>query len=179
MKELGASNNTTKGQHTLRPNSVATRLKSVGKLSVDKEHIRLIKTEFRNHKKMLMPKPTLDAAFTQNYVCNAMKKTKINKAAGSDRIYSEFFKFAGPRTHIWLTMFYNDIIDTAKLPKQFKRAKVIALLKPGKDGHEVADYRPISLLSVTYKILEIMILKRIQPSIDDVIPVEQAGFREF
>jgi hypothetical protein len=58
-------------------------------------------------------------------------------------------------------MFYNDIIDTEKLLKQFKRAKLIALLKPGKDGHEAADYRPISLLSVTYKILERMILERI------------------
>jgi hypothetical protein len=179
MKKLGTSNNTTKGQHTLRPNSIATRLKSVGKLLVDKEHKRLIKTELRNHRKMLMPHPTLDTAFTQNDVCNAIKKTKINKAAGFDGIYSEFFKFTEPRTHTWLTMFYNDIIDTEKLPKQFKRAKVIALLKPGKDGHEAADYRPISLLSVTYKILERMILERIQPYIEDVIPIEHAGFREY
>lgn len=123
MKKLGTSNNTTKGQHTLRPNSVAARLKNVGKLSVDKEHKRLIKTELRNHRKMLMPHQTLDAAFTQNDVNNAIKNTKINKAAGFDLIYSEFFKFAGPRTHTWLTTFYNDIIDTAKLPKQYKRTK--------------------------------------------------------
>jgi hypothetical protein len=66
MKKLSTSNNNTKGQYTLRPNSVATRLKSVGKLSIDKEHRRLIKTELRDHRKMLMPNPTLDAAFTQN-----------------------------------------------------------------------------------------------------------------
>jgi hypothetical protein len=121
---------------------------------------------------MLMLNPTLDAAFTQNDECNAIKKTKINKAAGFDGIYSEFFKFASSRTHIWLTIFYNDIIDTAKLPKQFKRAKVIALLKPEKDGVESIDYRLLSLLSVTYKILQIMILECIKPYIEDVIPVE-------
>jgi len=62
---------------------------------------------------------------------------------------------------------------------QFKKAKVIAILKPGKDGYEGEDYRPTSLLSVTYKILEKMILKRIQPYIEEVIPVEHAGFREY
>jgi len=72
---------------------------------------------------MLIPHPTLDAAFTQNDVCNAIKNTKINKAAGFDGIYSEFFKFAGPRTHIWLTMFYNDIIDTAKLQSNLKERR--------------------------------------------------------
>lgn len=47
-------------------------------------------------------------------------------------------------------MFYNDILDTAKPPRQFKRAKVIALQKPGKDGYDAADYRLILLLSVNY-----------------------------
>jgi hypothetical protein len=37
-------------------------------------------------------------------------------------------------------------------------------------------YRPISLLSVVYKILVRLILQRIQPLIDAAIPVSQAGF---
>lgn len=51
---------------------------------------------------MLIPHPTLDNAFTQDEVHNAIKKTKLNKAAGFDRVYSEFFKFAGSRTYAWL-----------------------------------------------------------------------------
>ncbi|VVC38892.1 Reverse transcriptase domain [Cinara cedri] len=68
-------------------------------------------------------------------------------------------------------------LDTTNILKQFKRAKVIALLKPGKSGTEAVDYRPILLLSIPYKILERFILERIQPHIDEIIPVEQAGFR--
>ncbi|XP_025416514.1 uncharacterized protein LOC112687793 [Sipha flava] len=56
--------------------------------------------------------------------------------------------------------------------QKFKRAKVITLLKRGKLGTEAADYRQILLLSIPYKILE-----RIQPHIDKIIPVKQAGFR--
>lgn len=52
------------------------------------------------------------------------------------------------------------------------------MLKPGKDGLDAADFRPISLLSVPFKLLERIILERIQSHIDKLIPVGQAGFRE-
>lgn len=64
------------------------------------------------------------------------------------------------------------------MPKLFKKTKIIAILKPGKEGTDVTHYRPVSLLSATYKVLERLILNRIQPEIEKVLPVEQAGFRE-
>jgi hypothetical protein len=71
----------------------------------------------------------------------------------------------------------NDIVSTSKIPNLFKRAKVIAIIKPGKDGTDPAHYRPISLLSVVYKLLERLILQRIQPLIENVTH-NQAGFRQ-
>jgi hypothetical protein len=62
--------------------------------------------------------------------------------------------------------------------KTFQESKVIALLKPEKDGLDATDFRPITLLRVPFKLLERIILERIQPHIDKLIPVEQAGFRE-
>lgn len=106
-----------------------------------------------------------------------MNKTKINKTAGFDGIYPEFIKYSGRRTCEWLSQFYSDILATSNIPKQFKTAKVIALLKPGKSGADAADYRPVSLFSIPYKILERLILERIQPCIEEAIPIEQAGFR--
>ncbi|KAF0769781.1 Uncharacterized protein FWK35_00009176 [Aphis craccivora] len=53
----------------------------------------------------------------------------------------------------------------------------MALLKPGKSSMEASSYRPVSLLSVSYKLLERLILNRIQPTLDKHIPIEQAGFR--
>lgn len=60
----------------------------------------------------------------------------------------------------------------------FKKAKVITLLTPGKDRLDAADFRPVSLLSIPFKLLERMILERRQPHIDKLIPIEQAEFRE-
>jgi hypothetical protein len=50
--------------------------------------------------------------------------------------------------------------------------------KPDKDGSDSAHYRPLSLLSVMYKLLERMILHLIQPLIEVSTPVHQAGFRK-
>jgi Reverse transcriptase (RNA-dependent DNA polymerase) len=60
----------------------------------------------------------------------------------------------------------------------FKRAKVVAILKPGKYGSDPAQYRHISLLSVVYKLLERLILQQIQTLIEAATPVHQAGFRQ-
>lgn len=59
-----------------------------------------------------------------------------------------------------------------------REQKLIALLKPGKEGEEASEFRPVSLLSVTYKILERLALERIQPAMDKIVPIKQAGFRE-
>ena len=53
------------------------------------------------------------------------------------------------------------------------------LHKPGKDPHQTASYRPISLLPVFSKILEKIIYDRIKPIIETkkLIPDHQFGFR--
>jgi retron-type reverse transcriptase len=60
----------------------------------------------------------------------------------------------------------------------FKRTKAIAIPKPGKDGSDLEHYRPFSLLSVMDKLLEWLILQRIQPLIEAATLVHQAGFRK-
>ena len=64
------------------------------------------------------------------------------------------------------------------MPRAWRQAKVIAIPKPGKDPNIAASYRPISLLSVCFKMLERLILQRISPDLDKRITVEQAGFRQ-
>lgn len=63
----------------------------MGKLSIDKEHKQIIKTELKNYREILKPHSMLGMTFTQDEVYNAIKKTKLNK---------------GLRTYTSLTMFY-------------------------------------------------------------------------
>lgn len=41
---------------------------------------------------------------------------------------------------------YNKILNTVDIPVFFKKAKIIAIIKPGKDENEVNYYSSISLL---------------------------------
>jgi hypothetical protein len=96
------------------------------------------------------------------------------KTAGFDGVYPEFIKYSGQRTKECI-----DIMKSGKIPKLFKRAKVITILKPGKDGSDHSHFRPISLkLSIVFKTLDQMVLQWIQPLIDAVVPVSQAGLRK-
>jgi len=94
----------------------------------------------------------------------------------------EFLKHLGPKALQWLTTFYTRIIQEKFIPRAWRQAKIIAIPKPGipkpgKDLTKPASYRPISLLSVCFKVLERLILQRIKPDLERVINVEQAGFR--
>jgi len=49
------------------------------------------------------------------------------------------------------------------------------LKKNGKDPSLAANYRPISLLSACYKLLERLALQRISPTVEGLLSPEQAG----
>ena len=107
----------------------------------------------------------------------AIKQMKAGKAAGVDGIYPDMIKHLGPRATDWLASSFANIIDTSQFPNTWKEAKILAILKPGKPPNEPSSYRPISLLCCFFKLLERIILTRIQRYINPNIPVEQAGFR--
>jgi hypothetical protein len=72
--------------------------------------------------------------------------------------------------------FCNGIHSKFCNKEECQHAKVIIILKPGKD--DALHFQLIPLLSIVFKLLKRMILQRIQPLIDEVVPVSQAGFRQ-
>ena len=71
----------------------------------------------------------------------------------------------------------NACARTHRLPRLWRQARVVALLKPGKDPSSSKSFRPISLLCHLYKLYERLILNRMSPIIEHVLIPEQAGFR--
>ncbi|KAI8434197.1 hypothetical protein MSG28_012309 [Choristoneura fumiferana] len=119
----------------------------------------------------------LSRPFSIGEVVDGIKLLKYGKAAGPDNIFNEFIRAMGPVSVGWLAALFDYILLNNRLPKEFKLAKVIAVLKPGKTDDRPENFRPISLLSCIYKLLERLILARITPYVEAVIPLEQAGFR--
>jgi len=92
-------------------------------------------------------------------------------------IHPEFLKHLGPKALNWLADLFTRMIWEQRIPKIWRQAKIITLEKPVKDPHLAASYRPMSLLSVCYKLLERTILQRISPTVEDLLSVNQAGLR--
>lgn len=115
--------------------------------------------------------------FSVDETDTAINRLKSSKAPGFYGIHPEFLIHSGRLTRIWLGKFFSDILSNGHLPPEFKEAKVISLLKPGKPQDRVDSYCPIALLSSSYKLLEKLIVIRIGSKIDTFLPMEQAGFR--
>lgn len=115
---------------------------------------------------------------TVEQILEALSQVQNGKAPGIDNIFPNFLKNLGPKAIRWLAKFFTHIYETGKLPRLWKKSKIIVFLKPNKQPNLPENYRPISLLSCSYKLFERVILARIADVIDANIPKEQAGFRK-
>jgi len=77
------------------------------------------------------------------------------------------------------TIIFNNLLNYSFFPKEWKTAKVIAILKQDKDKALPANYRPISLLPNISKIFETIINDQIVflCGTKNIIPESQFGFR--
>ncbi|KAL1448639.1 hypothetical protein WDU94_001908 [Cyamophila willieti] len=155
---------------SVTPDQIAHQLLLNGKTNKKPPNINIRKhEENENH--------MLDVPFTLSELLLAVKEMKNNKAAGPDDVRTEQIKRFGPATNQWIVDLFNNIMNSMRLPKLWRKSHVIALLKPGKEPTEPKNYRPISLLCHLFKVMERMVLNRILPEIDEKLIPQQSGFR--
>lgn len=63
------------------------------------------------------------------------------------------------------------------IPHQWKLSKIILIPKKGNQNN-ISNFRPISIISILYKIFAKIIQKRIKPTIETFQTCDQAGFRK-
>ena len=131
----------------------------------------------RARSKMRPRKKNFDDDFTVIELQNSLKHLKNGKAAGLDEILTEEIKNFGPVTMQWVLGMFNACASTHRLPRLWRQARVVALLKPGKDPSNPKSFRPISLLCHLDKVYARLILSRLSPIIEHVLILEQTGFR--
>ena len=88
-----------------------------------------------------------------NFVHNALKSLKPNKAVGLDKLSARLLKDASNVIAQTLTGLINKSFSDGVFPRVWKCAKVIALFKDG-DKSIKDNYRPISILPAISKIIE-------------------------
>ena len=163
---------------TVTANEVAHQLLLNGYVKKDRQKAKHIQKQQREALSDIPETSNLSQAFTTDKIINALKATQAGKAAGPDGISPHVLQNIGPAAARWLQAFYDDMMATANNPKIWRSANVIAIRKHGKHIDEPTSYRPISLLCCCYKLLEHLLLTRLAPTFESVIPTDQAGFRK-
>ncbi|GFX71631.1 reverse transcriptase domain-containing protein [Trichonephila clavipes] len=91
----------------------------------------------------------------------AIAKMNPGKAPGPDVIFGRMVQHFGNLAKKELLEIFNLSWATGKLPKIWKLSTVIPILKPNKNASECKNYRPISLTSTLYKLMERVIHRRL------------------
>lgn len=109
----------------------------------------------------------------------AIKKLPAGKAPGYDLITATILRHLPRRSILFITYIFNSILRLSHFPIQWKFSVITLFHKPGKPHHLPSSYRPISLLPLLSKLLEKLLLVRIQPYLTETmaIPHHQFGFR--
>ena len=115
--------------------------------------------------------------FTVQEVLEALNNLDPNKASGIDNIPPTVLKhcafaLAIPIHHLFMTS-----ITSGTIPSEWKLHKITAVPKSG-DKTSVKNYRPISLLCITSKVLERLIYDKIINSVSNCITQYQFGFQK-
>ena len=102
------------------------------------------------------------------------------KAPGNDQIYIDQFKYLGHRGKDLMLEIANKICEKGQIPDKWKEATMIPVLRKDKPAKDPSSYCPISLLPVGIKIVESMVLQKLNPYVEErkLIPLSQTGFRK-
>ena len=106
----------------------------------------------------------------------AIGKLKSHKSPGIDEIPAGLIKAGGGTICGEIHKLITSIWKKEKLPEEWKESIIVPIHKKG-DKTDCNNYRGLSLLRTTYKILSNILLSRLTPYAKEIIGDHQCGFQ--
>ena len=106
----------------------------------------------------------------------SLSNMKNNKSPGSSGFNVEFFKFFWKDLGVFLVNSINYGFSNKELSSTQKEGVITCIPKSNKSKKYIKNWRPISLLNVTYKIASGCIASRIKTVLPTIIDLDQSGF---
>jgi hypothetical protein len=106
----------------------------------------------------------------------AIGKLKTYKSSGVDQLPAELIHAGGESLRSEIHKLLKLIWNKEELSHKWKELIVVSIHKKS-NKTDCSNYRGISLLSTSYKILSNILLTRLTPHADEIIGDHQCGFR--
>ncbi|XP_071678521.1 uncharacterized protein [Lolium perenne] len=117
----------------------------------------------------------LCAGFTDDEISDALFQIGLLKAPGPDGMPGRFFQRNWALMKDEVIRAVRNFFDNGAMPKGLNDT-VIVLIPKGTNPECLADYRPISLCNVIYKIISKCLVNRLRPFLDNLISETQSAF---
>ena len=123
-------------------------------------------------------RPMNPITVTSNGVLKALQRLNPSKAAGPDKIQSRILKTSAEEIAPVLASLYQQTLQQGDIPQDWRNANVIPIYKKG-DRTQASNYRPVSLTSISCKIMEHIIASQVMDHLDsqNILHPNQHGFR--
>ena len=117
-----------------------------------------------------------DKSITINELFETLKKFKKDKSPGLDGLTAEFYLEFWECIKMKLMEVYEESYANGTLPESMTTGVIVLLEKKGKDRMKLANWRPITLLGVDYKLLTKTLAERLKLVLPKLIHPDQNGF---
>jgi hypothetical protein len=116
---------------------------------------------------------------SRNGILQLLLKINPHKANGPDNVPGKFLKLCAHEIVEVFQILYQASLDQGTVPQDWKEADIVPLFKKG-ERSRAENYRPISLTSLSCKLLEHVVHSNIMTHFDnfDVLDDAQHGFRK-
>ena len=95
---------------------------------------------------------SIEGDLKEEELMTSLKSMKNNKSPGIDGLPAEFFKVFWKSIGKWILRALNFSIQKGQLPLTLRQCLLICLPKGGKPREFIMNWRPLSMLSVIYKL---------------------------
>ena len=163
-------------------NHLVTKFSEISDIPINPERDRSLRQEQRQHRRQVgePADDVMTSPFTLEELNSSIDDLQEKKAPGPDNIPNDMLKHLGPAAKKKLLSIYNTSWQKGIIPKSWKKATMIPILKPGKPPNKADSYRPISLTSCLCKLMERMVNRRLIWYLESnkLLIDAQSGFRQ-
>ncbi|KAL0111284.1 hypothetical protein PUN28_012887 [Cardiocondyla obscurior] len=122
-----------------------------------------------------------DPTVTEEEITRAIKGIKANKAPGPDNVPGKIITLAADILLPRLCRVFTRLLREGVFPREWKRASLVLIPKPGKPLDNASSFRPICLIDELGKLMERIINCRLTEWVESTgrgLSVNQFGFRK-